>query len=81
MWIRIHQTDSVDREYSVPQLANPGQDFTQLRLKLFFHPATTDSLLGHYRCMCSKIDMSKKLFNYWLKAVLHHRRMLMHATS
>jgi len=33
--------------------------------------------------MCLKTDMSKELFNYWLKAVLHHihSRMLMHATS
>jgi len=27
------------------------------------------------------VDMIKELFNYWLKAVLHHSRMLMHATS
>jgi len=25
--------------------------------------------------------MSKQLFNYWLKAVLRHSRMLMRATS
>jgi len=39
------------------------------------------SVLGRYRCLCLKIDMSKELYNYWLKAVLRHSRMLMHATS